>query len=391
MHVSDQRTAASHGKNFALAPARLGNFFVLPTSATWFLRESPERIRDGGEVTGPPPSAFAYLPAAFRVLLPEIDELSWTDETRADCGRCVMMAERAGEPEGSLWVFHPQGRCCTFHPSTANFYAGRALRDGGTSARVMRARIETGVGVTAWGIRPSPEWREHYTKVAGERFGRDPSLRCPYWVGGDLACGIWQARSSICRTWFCKHEEGLQGAAVWAQVQRVLAHIESLLADFCIAVGSPPTPPVSSPQWLRWFEFCADRVDRAGDDEVAALADSALNTGRVDLRTLQGRPARVLPDIVVPSVAEFWHEERGVRLSGYSSFDSIVAPKSIFRFFAGLDGERTWREARDAAGTGPGEISDEFVAELFRIGAIEAPGTTDPTRISSRPWPGFED
>lgn len=355
-----------------------------------------------------PTLAFSDLPAAFRALLPEIDELAWHEEVRADCSGCVMAPEVSGDGLETPWAFHPDGRCCTFQPVVANFLAGRALRRGGRAAELIAARVARMSGVTAWGIRPSTEWREQYLASADDRFGRDLSLRCHYWVGGDHACGIWHERPSTCRTWFCKHDHGLRGAAVWAQLQRLLAHCESALASFCIAHGQPPTVNPADPadpdhcevtvdDWLVWYRECADRVDGITADELAALTDPArdpaLRDGRSDLVTLSRRrsiamPEGDVPDIVVPAVEGTWPDSRGVRISGYSRYDTVIAPPSLFAFLAKLDGERTWRVAQaEILAEGHEPISDAFVAELHRIGAIEAPGSVNPTVLSRTPVP----
>lgn len=337
-------------------------------------------------------SAFAHLPDAFRVLLPEIRTLTWAEESRADCSRCVMTPAASREPAHSLFTFHPEGRCCTYHPALANFLAGGALIQGGAATERVRERIGQGAGITPLGIRPPAAWSEHYAEVAAERFGRDLALRCPYWVGGDHACGIWRHRPATCRTWHCKHDEGLQGAAVWAQLKHVLAHIEWLLAGFCVAKGAPPPAeaPFTPDAWETWYTWCAGRVERASTAELESLADQALAQAQSDLVELKVRPPRALPDVVLPSVTELWREAAGVRVSGYSRYDTVMAPASIFLFLSRLDGRRTWQEAQAAVLAQGGEpISDHVVHELFRIGALEAPGATDATVIRRQPWPGL--
>ncbi|MEM9487962.1 MAG: hypothetical protein AAGC55_02395 [Myxococcota bacterium] len=337
------------------------------------------------------PATFAHLPRAFAVLLPEMAELSWPGEVRSDCTGCVMTPAVSGESPSGPWSFHPDGRCCTYHPGLPNFLAGQALAGGGRGAELLRARIARGPGVTAWGVRPSAVWRERYTEIADDRFGRDLSLRCPYWVGGDLACGIWGARPSTCRTWHCKHDHGLRSAVVWSQLQHVLTHIESLLAGFCIERGQPPTPgsaDATAEAWSAWYGQCATIVDRIDRADLAALADPLLIQARADLATLVARRRTQLPEIVVPAIEGTWPEPHGIRVSGYSRYDTVIAPRSLFAFLSRLDGTTSWRAAQAAVLDDGGEaISDELVAELFRIGAVEAPGSPSPTVIDRQRWP----
>ncbi|MCG8416349.1 MAG: hypothetical protein MJE77_00235 [Proteobacteria bacterium] len=338
--------------------------------------------------------AFAHLPEAFRLLLPEIDAapagpVTWREESRADCRRCVMSPAVSGDSLDTPWAFHPDARCCTFHPALANFLAGQALRRGGRSARAIAGRVAEATGVSAWGIRPSAAWLEHYNNNADDRFGRDLALRCPYWVGGDHACGIWSDRPSTCRTWYCKHDRGLAGAAVWAQLQRALAHVENLLADLCSARGQPPVHPARPDEWLVWYRWCAEYIETADRDDLIAVADPALAEARADLLTIARRPESEIADVVVPSVESTWVEQGGIRISGYSRYDTIIAPRSIFVFLSGLDGTSTWRQAQaEMAKQGHEPVTDEIVSELYRIGAIEAPGSPSPTVIRRTPWPG---
>jgi hypothetical protein len=332
---------------------------------------------------------FAGLPAAFRELVPELDALDWAEESRATCERCAMVPETCGEPASSPWAFHPGTRCCTYFPMLANFLAGRALREGGVAAGLVMQRIVEGAGITALAIAPTEAWVTLYRQAMAERFGRDPSLLCPYWVGGERACGLWAHRSATCRTWFCKHDQGLGGAVEWSQVKQVLARAETLLARFCVDRGEPPGQGAAVQAWRDWYLWCAGRVDEAGGDEIRALADEVLIEQRSDLVQIKRIRPRVPPDVVVPAVSEMWPEARGVRISGYSHYDTVLAPGSIFAFLSRLDGVRTWRQALAGASAAGAVIDEVVVHELYRVGAIEAPGAVDATVIRREPWPGL--
>lgn len=374
------------------------------------------------------------LPDAYYDIAPELDELPLPGEPRSDCGNCAMTAAVSGELPDSPWVFHPDARCCTYHPGLANFLVGRAVRLSATAAQLVGNRVRAGVGVKAWGILPPTGWLARYKRVAHNEFGRDLSLRCPYWAGGQYSCGIWEARPATCRTWFCKHEHGLQGGVLWSQVRSVIARAGAVIAEYCIQQLATPAPNVVTPEdidkeagsgrplgdaevqaWLDWYQQCADLVERIDTDELEplqALVDDGLRQARDGLRTLCERPARTMPDVLIPAIRELIREPQGIRVSGYSLYDTVVAPHSLFRFLSRLDGERTWQAARDSAnaetsGDRPdheadGEagdeaggdqmaITDHTIAELHRISALEAPGEPDPTIIARTPWPGLED
>lgn len=327
---------------------------------------------------------FAHLPAAVRQLLPEIETLEWPHEPRADCGHCPMIGGDLGP-----WGFNPETRCCTAQPPLANFLAGRALRRGDPGRRLILARLEDPGGVSAWGIDPQPEIDRRYKDTLAHAFGRDRDLRCPYWVGGELTCGIWHDRSSTCRTWFCKHEDGMAGAVAWSRMQLVMHEVESRLAVWAIAQGDPPSGTATPARWARWFEEAAARVESAPSAQIATLATDGLARYRgevgtfVEVRRL--RRLRTLPEVLVASVSEMTRVEPDhVLLTGYSSFDAIRVPKAVFQLLGRLDGKRPWREALAdaravliARGATVDWLDEGLVRELHRVSALRDPGGGD--------------
>jgi hypothetical protein len=330
------------------------------------------------------PGAFAHLPAAVRQLLPEIETLDWPREVHADCDACPMIGGEFGP-----WGFSPETRCCTAQPALANFLAGRALRRGGIGRERVLARLADPGGVTPWGIDAPPEFDRRYVATLSHAFGRDRELRCPFWVGGDHTCGIWHDRSAVCRTWYCKHEDGAAGAVAWSRMQLVMSDVESRLAVWAIAQGDPPEGRASPARWARWFEEAAALVDAAPPEEIATLATDGLARYRrevgefVAVRRL--RRARVLADVLVPSLTETGRADHDhVLLTGYSSFDAVRAPKGVFELLSRLDGTRTWRAALDEAraalaarGAPIAWLDEGLVRELHRVSALRDPAGTD--------------
>ena len=327
-------------------------------------------------------NAFDYLPAALRTLVPEMETLAWPEEHHADCAHCPMIDGRFGS-----WGFHASTRWCTAQPSLANFLAGRALRRGGGPREKILARLQDPEGVTAWGIDPQPAVAERYDETMAEQFGRDDEMRCPYWAGGEHTCGIWQDRGALCRTWYCKHEDGLAGAVAWSRMHAVMSEVEHRLAMWVLDRGRPPREPATPAQWAAWFEQAAALVDAATEEDLAPLATPALAkhrrevAGFVQIRINRRKP---LPDVLVPSVSEMTREGDDVLLTGYSSFDAVRAPAGVFELLARLDGTRTWREALDetrallaARGDATRWLDEAFVRELHRVMALRDPGGGD--------------
>ena len=187
-------------------------------------------------------SPFAQLPGAIRAHLGALAE-DWPDEERSTCGACPLVIE------GEAGVAYPfsmarEARCCTAQPNLANFLVGRT-----GDAVVVRARLDNRDGISAWGIRAVAGYDAEFPTRAKHGFGRDVGMRCPFWVGGDHACGVWLGRSARCRAFFCRHDRGLAGALSWSQAAGLGVAIEAAIATHFVATlgGAPaddarPTP-----------------------------------------------------------------------------------------------------------------------------------------------------
>src|SRR5690606_9126442 len=151
-------------------------------------------------------------------------------------------------------------RCCTYHPALANFLVGRALSRGDAGSALVRARIARLDGVGPLGVGPPGDWAERYARARDGGFGREASWRCPYWVAGPLSCGIWQDRNMVCRSWHCKHVDGVRGHRLWASVRALGTHVETQLAAWCATDRPIPT---DAPGWEAYYLACAAQVDAA--------------------------------------------------------------------------------------------------------------------------------
>ena len=308
--------------------------------------------------------ALANLPDLVLSLVPAADGFDWV-ETRADCANCVMLAS-AGVPADLAFI--AATRCCTYHPLVPNFLLGNALRRSARARRLISARMDDPSGVSSWGIVASQAWSERHSEVGSDGWGRDLALRCPYWVGGDETCGIWADRNGACRCWYCKHDTGPRAALLWMRMQLLLERIERRLADLCQRRGQAPTG--GGAELLAWYAWCADYIDAVDAADVDALRTEL--TPLVDLLAeVAARPPRSLPEVVVATVGEVQVRGDEVQISGYSSFDALTLPRSVFAFLALLDGERGWRQALAESGSALGQAQ---VVELYRVGALVAPG-----------------
>lgn len=302
-----------------------------------------------------------------RALVPELEALGARPEARADCRRCPMVA---AEPADH--AFAADTRCCTYHPVIPNFLIGRALVRDDAGAALLRRRLADPDGVTALGIEPTAAFARIYDDDRRRAFGRNRDLRCPMYVAGELTCSIWRDRPAECRTWFCKHDGGLAGAAAWARLGDALALAEAVVARACAAAGQAPAPGADPATWESWFLACADR---AAAMEAAHLPISPeLESARVALREAWDARDAVAPAVLRPAITAAEPVCGGVRITGYSPYDAVVAPAAVFELLAHLGDGASWRPALE-----PERGLDEaLVRELHRIGALEDPDAPRP-------------
>lgn len=317
--------------------------------------------------------AIATLPQAMRDLVLELEAFDLPVETRATCTHCAVAA-----PEGQQSLdrpFHEDARCCTYHPNLPGFLIGRALARGGPGRERVLARLQDPEGLSPAGISETAVWKR---PRRNDWFGRDPSQMCPYWVGGELACGIWMDRGSVCRTWYCRYLDGERSYEAWQALNRLLRTIELRLTWFLLQVGDKPTQ--MTPEALEpWYCWCAERVEKMSALELAELVD-----GRVYSRiaAVEGRLAEVgapLPEVVAPSVARMERQEGRVWLVGHSILSGVWAPESVFDFLSRLDGQRPWRQALAQTHAATDELlTEELILALWRHQVLSVP---DPSEV----------
>lgn len=328
-------------------------------------------------------SPFAQLPAAIRAHLGALAD-GWPDEQRSTCAACPLVAE------GDAGVAYPfsmarEARCCTAQPNLANFLVGRA----GDHA-VVRARLDNRDGVSAWGVRAVAGYDDAFPLRAKQGFGRDVGMRCPFWVGGDHACGVWLGRSARCRAFFCRHDRGLAGALSWSQAAGLGVAIEAAIAEHFVAtLGGAPAADARADELLAWYARCARAADVLGETDALAIvralppqaadpaADRIVTSPRGKLIAKLRVHGAAIADVLVPAVSAVQHHGDRVLVAGYSTFDAVSAPPSVFALLARLDGATPWRTA--LAELADPALDEALVRELRRAGALRDPaGSDDP-------------
>lgn len=261
------------------------------------------------------------LAREFRVVIPEIEQLSWVPEKKATCDRCPMAAAEDPPPPDK---FLPDVRCCTYHPDLPNFLVGRILGRGDVGSDKMRARLRASrAGVTGAGVGDSWLGQIRYEADGRAGFGRDRSLTCPYWVDGPLSCSVWRDRGAVCRTWFCRHEDGFVGRDAWLALRDALDAAEHDLAAAAIDAGTPPWPWAPIERFEAWYRWCSDWVDGLDDAALRASVSPKVAGFRVVVATRVATRDRVLPARLVCQRHTVAPRPGGASLSADSSWDPV--------------------------------------------------------------------
>ncbi|MEZ4319317.1 MAG: hypothetical protein R3F61_17520 [Myxococcota bacterium] len=304
-------------------------------------------------------AAVLNLPDVLTGIAPELIGLALPDEHLADCARCPM----AGQP------FHPSIRCCTYEPALPNFLAGRALSRGDLGSERVRARIERGIGLGPLGIQPDPAWSADYIARRETDFGRNADWRCPYWVEGPLSCSIWPDRNAVCRSWHCRHTEGVRGHRLWSAVRKLAAGAEQRVSAWCAEQEACPAPGSGAEAWVAYFVATARHAEQADaqalrDADVEALREAV----RVAFAALRDAPPEVL-GVEVKQVTPVGDE---VELVGYTPWYPVRFPTWVFALLAAFDGERTRDEAVQLALRTDARVDPAWVRTLWDVGILRA-------------------
>jgi hypothetical protein len=199
-------------------------------------------------------------------------------EPLATCHDCPMCRERA---------FLPSIKCCGYVPALPSFRAGDALRAGGEAAEFVERRLRTGQ-VTNRFLLPTADEEAAYDRTR-MRFGQTSGSKCAY-VTDRGTCGIWAQRNATCATWFCKHDHGPVGAALWDAASELFRFAEQGLAVLC--TGDEADPAVryrrasERAETVSWADIRA-----CGGPEMVAL-ENALRAAWTTWKTHRDTRAR---------------------------------------------------------------------------------------------------
>ncbi|MBW1879611.1 MAG: hypothetical protein JRJ84_14710 [Deltaproteobacteria bacterium] len=333
-------------------------------------------------VTHPLPDLYARWMAD---VLP--DEMP--SEPGATCDDCAMCVKADGEMPTSVYFFDPEVKCCVYMPRLPNFLVGRVLADDRPEGEAGRgsaeARIRAGVGVTPLGLDRPPRYDLLFRNSANT-IGRSRELRCPHYLEEGGRCGIWRHRDALCSTWFCRHQRGQVGAALWAALRDLLAMVEVELARWAALQEGVHAevlyPFLPRSEHDRRLEESPDglAIDGIADETVrrALWGERVGDEGtEVAVRAAVGRERYAT--WAAPSIPERLRVGRfevaatragGCRVVTHSSLDALDLPSQLVALLPLFDGRRTDEVLRQLEESHQVQIDSQFLQELVDWGVL---------------------
>jgi hypothetical protein len=344
-----------------------------------------------------------FLPEIYRSFLPDMFERPMAEERHATCSNCVMCPPDVPVLPADAY-FNPSTKCCTYHPALPNYSVGGLLCDeseaGVEGRRRMLRKMGARVGVTPAGILP-PARVSLLRKHGKAAFGRAVALVCPYLDQERGACTVWTQREAECATWFCKHNQGVDGRAFWKQLRDYLGGVHVVLSTWVmrelgidpdrIADGfggrldqldardlddAPPSDAEYSGMWGGW-QGREEEFYVTAYDMVRTLDRPRFNSlvgihHTVALDRLGRRHDAIhhpaLPDPLVrnPALRVDRAPDGGYILTTGEAGESTRLRGEIYRLLDIFDGRRSTTDIRAAvrAETGVG-VSDSFLLALY--------------------------
>lgn len=156
-------------------------------------------------------------------MLPDLAYKRFPSECGSTCDACPKVAE-----EG----FHPDVRCCSYHPRVPNVLLGFALEDPETAPWIEKV-IAEGL-TTPEGLQSTPvELRKSLQHAADPRHD-GASVVCRFLDAENRRCRIYHYRDSVCATFFCKHDRP-DGEEFWRSLQALAGQCEAALSQWAMA------------------------------------------------------------------------------------------------------------------------------------------------------------
>lgn len=360
---------------------------------------------------------FDDLPAVYRRLIPESQNLTIPEEAFATCGSCAMASGSCRPGERS---FQPTLKCCTYFPGLPNYLVGALLSEQDVLFDEGRERVSHLIkarrGVFPLGIHPPRSFHALYKRGSELGFGNSNNLLCPYFIRDGGKCGIWRFRESVCSTYFCKTVAGKAGKAFWDAVKAYLSAVERACVMHVLAElklpgasalvervlsGEYSSGPLSpndldgvvdplaySADWAAWEGRERDFYMESYDIVKSLTPKDVERIAGLDLHykwlTVKRRHAdsNELPGVLVKAHPEMARSPSGKDYVAWSSQAKSTLEVPV-RLVDAFDGRRNTSEILRSLQAEGLDVEDDIVIALYHAGTLKAvrgPAATEDSR-----------
>ncbi|MEC7988262.1 MAG: hypothetical protein VX278_24055 [Myxococcota bacterium] len=307
------------------------------------------------------------LPNQVVQSLPELHHIVRPVETYVNCSSCRLMCNKGDAHQ--KWYFNDKTKCCTFYPKLHNWQLGRIfLSDSPRRHTLIREEMIRSNSYNALGLHPPEDYLQKQVQSGyPESFGKAAELLCPFYEKEMRGCSIWEYQNTVCRSWFCKHEEGSRGLGFWNSITMLGSYYEKIIAIWCIEqYDIPCQSPMDIHDHIDWYKRCAQYVETIPESAIQEMRSDFVEDAIQHICKYYDDFDRPMPNILRSAVSKFEFRDEEVILMGYSEFARIITPRSIFRFLSKLDGIRTWREALRESNQEGANLSEELIVHMFK-------------------------
>ncbi|MDB5219871.1 MAG: hypothetical protein JWO86_7798 [Myxococcaceae bacterium] len=354
-------------------------------------------------------------------LFPDFFDRPEVVETRATCDTCAMCDHGQTAPV-AMDYFHPDAKCCTYHPNLPNYLVGAILADTSEELaegrRRIREKIASRIGVTPQFIAPPRKYNLLYSAARGHGFfGRSLPMMCPYFDkenGG--RCTVWKYREAVCSTYFCKYEAGKPGFDFWDSLKVYLFHTEKSLAQFAaytvdrtvnepnVANGALTREDIEDrgPNAVDYLSYWGEWVDREEEfyilcyKRVLALPKADFDRfvddapeGRGMLARMEAKYEQIhepkLPEhLIRPSNLKKREAGAQVVVTTYNPYDAFSLDKDLFDTLGMFRASETLEENLERLDEKHDiQLAPELVRYLYVHGVLAAPIPVDKKKLEA--------
>jgi hypothetical protein len=241
------------------------------------------------------------LPGIYERWFHELSGRPSPVESRTTCDACNMLDDEETP-------FHPDTRCCTYHPHLPPHLVGALLLQ---RSKLIEERVAAREGVTPLGLGPTAKYAAAFNRLGRrpEAFGREREIVCPFYQ--DTRCTIWSQRGIACAAFHCKFDRGPLGHSVWnlivvafhavdhALAKRLVAHAGLDPAACDALLRAPLDRELEARAWGSWLgrerEYFLDAARLAEEAQLEAFPELArlAESLRGVMARLESRPERV--------------------------------------------------------------------------------------------------